>query len=59
MAYTQAKVKTDIFMKLPAGTTISNVDLSKHLLKLQQNLHGLKDGHDRILTYGTLLDVLW
>ena len=30
-------------MKLPAGTTISNVDPSKHLLKLQQNRYGLKD----------------
>ena len=37
MAYTQAKVKTDIFMKLPMGTTLPNVDPNKHLLKLQQN----------------------
>ena len=43
MAYTQAKVKTDIFMTLPKGTTILNVDPSKHLLQLQQNLYGLKD----------------
>ena len=52
MAYTQAKVKTDIFMELPKGTTILNVDPSKHLLKLEQNLYGLKDGqvtwHDHI-----------
>ena len=44
MAYTQAKVKTDIFMTLPKGTTILNVDPSKHLLQLRQNLYGLKDG---------------
>ena len=34
MAYTQADVKTDIFMQLPAGTTIQGVDPNKHLLKL-------------------------
>ena len=44
MAYTQAKVKTNIYMTLPRATTILNVDPSKHLLKLQQNLYGLKDG---------------
>ena len=44
MAYTQAKVKTNIYMTLPKGTTIPNVDPSKHLLQLQQNLYGLKDG---------------
>ena len=44
MAYTQANVKTDIFMQLPAGTTIKGVDPTKHLLKLQKNLYGLKDG---------------
>ena len=44
MAYTQADVKTDIFMQLPAGTTIPGVDPTKHLLKLQKNLYGLKDG---------------
>ena len=44
MAYTQAKVKTDIFMTLLKGTTIPNVDPSKHLLQLRQNLYGLKDG---------------
>ena len=43
MAYTQAKVKTIIFMTLPKGTTIQNVDPSKHLLQLRQNLYGLKD----------------
>ena len=43
MAYTQADVKTDIFMQLPAGTTIQGVDPNKHLLKLQKNLYGLKD----------------
>ena len=44
MAYTQADVKTDIFMQLPIGTTIKEVDPNKHLLKLQKNLYGLKDG---------------
>ena len=44
MAYTQADVKTDIFMQLPSGTTIKGVDPTKHLLKLQKNLYGLKDG---------------
>ena len=44
MAYTQAKVKTDIFMTVPNGSTIQNVDPSKHLLKLRQKLYGLKDG---------------
>ena len=44
MAYTQAKVKTDIYMTLPKGTTIPNVDPSKHLLQLRQNLYSLKDG---------------
>ena len=44
MAYTQADVKTDIFMQLPASTTIKDVDLNKHLLNLQKNLYGLKDG---------------
>ena len=43
MAYTQADMKTDIFMQLPAGTTIKEVDPNKHLLKLQKNLYGLKD----------------
>ena len=44
MAYAQADVKTDIFMQQPAGTTIKGVDPNKHLLKLQMNLYGLKDG---------------
>ena len=44
MAYTQADVKTDIFMQLPSGMTIQCVDPNKHLLKLQKNLYGLKDG---------------
>ena len=52
MAYTQAKVKTDIYMELSAGTTIASMDPSKQLLKLQQYLYGLKDGqvtwHDHI-----------
>ena len=44
MAYTQADMKTDIFVQLPAGATIKEVDPNKHLLKLQKNLYGLKDG---------------
>ena len=44
MAYTQADVKMDIFMQLLVGTTIKGVDSTKHLLKLQKNLYGLKDG---------------
>ena len=44
MAYTQADIKMDIFMQLPVGTTIKGVDPTKHLLKLQKNLYGLKDG---------------
>ena len=43
MAYTQADVKTDIFMQLPAGMTIQGVDRNKHLLILQKKLYGLKD----------------
>ena len=31
-------------MKLPMGTTLTNPDPSKHILKLEQNLYGLKDG---------------
>ena len=54
MAYTQADVKTDIFMQLPAGTTIQGMDPTKHLLKLQKNLYGLKDSqvtwHEHIKT---------
>ena len=54
MAYTQADVKTDIFMQLPSDTTIKGVDPNKHLLKLQKNLYGLKDGqvtwHEHIKT---------
>ena len=54
MAYMQANVKTDIFMQLPSGTTIQGVDPNKHLLKLQKNLYGLKDGqvtwHEHIKT---------
>ena len=40
MAYTQADVKTEIFMQLPAGMTIQGVDPNKHLLKLQKKLYG-------------------
>ena len=44
MAYTQADVKTDIFMQLLAGTTTKGVDPTNQILKLQKNLYGLKDG---------------
>ena len=44
MAYTQAKVNTNIYMTLPKGTTIPNVNPSKHLLQIPQNLYSLKDG---------------
>ena len=44
MAYTQADIKTDIFMQLGASTTIKDMDPNKHLLKLEKNLYGLKDG---------------
>ena len=51
---TQADVKTDIFMQLPSGTTIQGVYPNKHVLKLQKNLYGLKDGqvtwHEHIKT---------
>ena len=54
MAYTQADVKTDIFMQLPTGTMIQGVDTNKHLLKLQKKLYGLKDSqvtwHEHIKT---------
>ena len=40
MAYTQADVKTDIFIQLRAGTTIKGLDPNKHLLKLQKTLYG-------------------
>ena len=44
MVYTQAKVKTDIYLQLLKGTTIPGADLTKHQLKLKLNLYGLKDG---------------
>ena len=44
MVYTQAKIKMDIYLQLPKGTTIPGANSTKHLLKVQQNLYGLKDG---------------
>ena len=41
MAYTQAKVKIDIFMKLPTGTMLPNLDPTKQFLQ-QQNLLWVK-----------------
>ena len=56
MAYTQTKVKTDIYMKSPMGTTLFNLDPSKHLLKLGQNLYGLNQQKFGILhTSGCLM----
>jgi hypothetical protein len=47
MAYPQADVKTDIYMKVPKGATIKlnekASDEQQHLLKLRKNLYGLKD----------------
>ena len=54
MAYTHADVKTYIFIQLTSGTTIQGFDPNMHLLKLQKNLYGLKDGqvtwHEHIKT---------
>ena len=38
MAYMQAKVKTDVYLQMPTSTTVSNLNATKHVLKLQQNL---------------------
>ena len=46
LAYTQVQVKTNIYMKLPTGTTLPHLDPMKHLLKLEKNLYGLKDGQE-------------
>ena len=44
MAFPQADVKTDIYMKIPHGTKLpNNKDTRRHLLKLKKNLYGLKD----------------
>jgi hypothetical protein len=44
MAYPQADVKTDIYMKLPNKTKLpKRKDPRKHLLRLKKNLYGLKD----------------
>lgn len=42
MAYPQAPIKTDIFMRLPKGTSIPKLK-GHHLLKLKKNVYGLKD----------------
>ena len=46
MAYTQAKVKTDIFMKLPAGTTIPNVNPSEQYKMIDNCLKIISMGND-------------
>jgi Reverse transcriptase (RNA-dependent DNA polymerase) len=44
LAYPQAEVKTDIYMRIPSGTMVENEDISEtHALKLVKNLYGLKD----------------
>jgi hypothetical protein len=43
LAYPQADVRTDIFMRIPKGCSIPHLDRNKHLLKLCKNLYGLKD----------------
>ena len=47
MAYTQAKVKTDIYQQLPTRTTVTNLNPTKHVLKLKQNLYKVT-WHDHI-----------
>ena len=43
LAYPQADVKTDIFMRPPQGCDFPGFDTNRHLLKLKKNLYGLKD----------------
>ena len=44
MAFPQADVKTDIFMRLPKGSKLpGGKDPRRHALKLIKNLYGLKD----------------
>jgi len=46
LAYPQADVKVDIFMRPPKGCKLQGCLPGKHLLKLHKNLYGLKDsGH--------------
>jgi hypothetical protein len=47
LAYTQADIKRDLYMKLPAGftlpdRTITEQDRKDYVLKLEKNLYGQK-----------------
>ena len=43
MAYHQANIKTDIFMRVPRGCVIPRASQGRSVLKLRKNLYGLKD----------------
>jgi len=43
MAYPQADIKTDIFMRVPRGCTVPGAVPGMTILKLRKNLYGLKD----------------
>lgn len=43
MAYPQADIKTNIFMRIPCGCSILGVSPGRSILKLRKNLYGLKD----------------
>ena len=43
MAYHQANIKTDIFMRVPRGCVIPRASQGRSILKLRKNLYGLKD----------------
>ena len=40
MAYTQAPIECDIYMKLPAGTEVKKGTAEMHVLMLLKNLNG-------------------
>ena len=44
LAFPQADVETDIYMKLPAGYHRNDADPTKHCLKLIKNVYGTKQG---------------
>jgi hypothetical protein len=52
LAYPQAKMKADVFMRTPLGCNINGADRRTHCLKLRKNLDGLKDAgltwHDHL-----------
>ena len=43
LAYTQADVKTDIFMELPIGFGVEGYHPIEWVIRLDKNLHFLKD----------------